>query len=41
MIVCGCGYHTLEGKDVPYAPAGLICTVSFISPDRSAAMAFA
>lgn len=37
----------MEGKghtsreDGPYAPAGLICTVSFISPERNAAIAFA
>ena len=25
----------------PYAPAGFICTVSFISPDKKAAIALA
>lgn len=35
------GTGHMSGNDGPYAPAGLICTVSFISPERNAAIAFA
>lgn len=37
-------FHNFQFKCesiVPYAPAGFICTVSFISPDRNAAIALA